>query len=118
MYPKGHVHLRKKYLINTKMADEYSYPITVKCSSDVVDAFLHLSNQLSGVRQVWVRMVTTEVRQRNTVDGVFLFHSKLLHQDSFYIWTHHCTAQINGRILRSHATRYSEYCKRFHDKIS
>ena len=72
-----------------------SYPITIKRSSNIMDTFLHLLDQLISICQIRIRMVTAKVRKWYTVDSVLIIHSKLLDKNSFYVWSHNCFITIN-----------------------
>jgi len=73
--------------------------IAVKRSAKVVDSFLHFIDQHVTVRQIRVGMLTSEIRQRHTTDGVMLGDSQLIHQDALYVRTSYWN--IEHRLVRN-----------------
>ena len=88
----------KRCKILMERVARFAHAVAIKRSSNIVDAFLHFIDKIGCVREIRVRVTTSEVRQGCAVDGTALRHPKFLHENLCDVRADNCNKKSLNRI--------------------
>lgn len=77
--------------ISEKFKHQHTDPITIKCCAKIILSVPHAVNQICGVSEVRIRVLTSKVLYWDTIDGRVGRAAQLLTEYSLHIRSCHCS---------------------------